>query len=96
MNAGGAKVKMRAVQVGTVSAIEQRPNGQAVLHLSIDPPTELPLIPDNVGVDIASPTVFGAKLVELTPPEHPSAQPLRAGQVIDATNVTVEINTVFQ
>lgn len=96
MNAGGAKVKMRAVQVGTVSAIEQRPNGQAVLHLSIDP-TELPLIPANVGgVDIASPTVFGAKLVELTPPEHPSAQPLRAGQVIDATNVTVEINTVFQ
>ncbi|WP_396930961.1 MCE family protein [Mycolicibacterium sp.] len=94
MNAG-AKVKMRAVQVGTVSAIEQRPNGQAVLHLSIDP-TELPLIPANVGVDIASPTVFGAKLVELTPPEHPSAQPLRAGQVIDATNVTVEINTVFQ
>ena len=94
MNAG-AKVKMRAVQVGTVSAIEQRPNGQAVLHLSIDP-SELPQIPANVDVDIASPTVFGAKLVELTPPAHPSAQPLRAGQVIDATNVTVEINTVFQ
>lgn len=91
----GAKVKMRAVQVGTVSSIEQHPDGQAALHLSIDP-TQLPLIPGNVQVDIASPTVFGAKLVELTAPDHPSAQPLRSGQVIDATNVTVEINTVFQ
>ncbi|NTY62912.1 MCE family protein [Mycolicibacterium sphagni] len=91
----GAKVKMRAVQVGTVSSIDQGPNGQAVLHLSIDP-AQLPLIPGNVEVGIASPTVFGAKLVELTPPADPSAQPLRSGQVIDATNVTVEINTVFQ
>lgn len=91
----GAKVKMRAVQVGTVSSIDQNPNGQAVLHLSIDP-DQLSLIPGNVRVDIASPTVFGAKLVELTAPAEPSAQPLRSGQVIEATNVTVEINTVFQ
>ncbi|MBB3754458.1 virulence factor Mce-like protein [Mycolicibacterium sp. BK634] len=91
----GAKVKMRAVQVGTVSAIDQSPDGQAVLHLSIEP-DQLPLIPGNVRVDIASPTVFGAKLVELTPPTDPSAQSLRSGQVIEATNVTVEINTVFQ
>jgi virulence factor Mce-like protein len=91
----GAKVKMRAVQVGTVSSIDQNPNGQAVLHLSIDP-DQLSLIPGNVQVDIASPTVFGAKLVELTAPAEPSAQPLRSGQVIEAANVTVEINTVFQ
>ncbi|SBS75353.1 Virulence factor Mce family protein [uncultured Mycobacterium sp.] len=91
----GAKVKMRSVQVGTVSSIDQGPNGQAVLHLSIDP-AQLPLIPGNVQVGIASPTVFGAKLVELTAPADPSAQPLRSGQVIDVTNVTVEINTVFQ
>lgn len=91
----GAKVKLRAVEVGTVSSIDQSPNGQAVLHLSIDP-AQLSSIPGNVGVDISSPTVFGAKLVELTAPEHPAAQPLRSGQVIDATNVTVEINTVFQ
>ena len=91
----GAKVKMRAVQVGTVSSIDQDPNGQAVLHLSIYP-DQLPLIPGNVQVGIASPTVFGAKLVELTPPADPSAQPLRSGQILDATSVTVEINTVFQ
>jgi len=91
----GAKVKMRAVQVGTVSSIEQNPNGQAVLHLSIDP-AQLSLIPGNVRVGIASPTVFGAKLVELAAPDKPSTTPLRSGQVIEATNVTVEINTVFQ
>ncbi|GAY19423.1 MCE family protein [Mycobacterium sp. shizuoka-1] len=91
----GAKVKMRAVQVGTVSSIDQSPNGQAVLHLSIDP-AQVRLIPANVRVDIASPTVFGAKMVELSAPDDPSAQPLRSGQVIEASNVTVEINTVFQ
>ena len=91
----GAKVKMRAIQVGTVSAIDQTPNGQAVLHLSMDP-AQLHLIPSNVTVDIASPTVFGAKLVQLTPPEQPSPEPVRAGQVIDAGKVTVEINTVFE
>lgn len=91
----GAKVKMRAVQVGTVASIDQDPNGQAVLHLSIDP-EQLSLIPGNVQVDITSPTVFGAKLVELTAPAQPSAQPLRSGQVIEAADVTVEINTVFQ
>jgi phospholipid/cholesterol/gamma-HCH transport system substrate-binding protein len=32
-----AKVKMRGVQVGKVDAIESRPNGQAVLHLAMDP-----------------------------------------------------------
>ena len=32
-----AKVKMRGVQVGKVSAIEDRPDGTAVLHLAMDP-----------------------------------------------------------
>jgi len=91
----GAKVTMRAIRVGTVTAIDQSPNGQAVLHLSMDP-AQLHLIPSNVTVDIASTTVFGAKLVQLSSPEQPSPQPMHAGQVIDAGNVTVEINTVFQ
>jgi phospholipid/cholesterol/gamma-HCH transport system substrate-binding protein len=47
-------------------------------------------------VDIASTTVFGAKFIELVPPAEPSAQPLRAGQVLEGKHVTVEINTVFQ
>ena len=54
------------------------------------------LIPQNVLVDIAAPTVFGAKFVQLVPPAEWSAESLQAGQVIDAQHVTVEINTVFE
>jgi virulence factor Mce-like protein len=90
-----AKVKMRGVQVGKVSSIEFRPDGQAALHLAMNP-SQLHLIPSNVGVDITSSTVFGAKFVQLDPPPEPSPQKLHAGQVIQGRHVTVEINTVFQ
>jgi phospholipid/cholesterol/gamma-HCH transport system substrate-binding protein len=90
-----AKVKMRGVQVGKVDSIEARPNGQAVLHLAMYP-SDIHLIPSNVLVDLTSPTVFGAKFVELVPPADPSTQPLHAGQVLDSQHVTVEINTVFK
>ncbi|MDT5206647.1 MAG: phospholipid/cholesterol/gamma-HCH transport system substrate-binding protein, partial [Mycobacterium sp.] len=55
MNAD-AKVKMHGVQVGRVASIESRPNGQAALHLAMDP-SEMHLIPANVLVDLTSPTV---------------------------------------
>jgi virulence factor Mce-like protein len=90
-----AKVKMRGVQVGKVASIESRPNGQAVLHLAMYP-SEMHLIPANVLVDLTSPTVFGAKFVELVAPAEPSAQSLHAGQVLDSQHVTVEVNTVFK
>jgi len=90
-----AKVKMRGVEVGKVDTIDVRPDGKAVLHLAMYP-AQMHLIPSNVLVDIASATVFGAKFVELVPPDEPSPQPLRAGQVLDGKHVTVEINTVFQ
>ena len=89
-----ARVTMRGVEVGKVDSIEARPDGVAALHLAMDP-AQLHLIPGNVGVEIAAPTVFGAKYVQLTPPDKPSPQPLRAGQVLDARHVTVEVNTIF-
>jgi virulence factor Mce-like protein len=90
-----AKVKMLGVQVGKVASIEERADGQAAIHLAIDP-SQLPLIPANVLVDITSSTVFGAKYIQLVPPAAPSAQSLRAGQIVDAGHVMVEINTVFE
>lgn len=90
----GAKVEMRGVQVGRVDAIESKPDGRAVLHLAMQP-SQLHLIPGNVLVDITSPTVFGAKYVNLVPPAEPSAHALRANQVLDSQHVTVEINTIF-
>jgi virulence factor Mce-like protein len=90
-----AKVKLLGVQVGKVESIEQQADGQAALHLSIDS-SQLGLIPDNVLVDIASSTVFGAKFVQLVLPRDPSAATIRPGQVLAAERVTVEINTIFE
>lgn len=90
-----AKVKMHGVEVGKVAAIEALPDGRAELKLEINP-GQLKLIPSNVTADIASSTVFGAKFVELLPPENPSAARMYAGQVLEGQHVTVEINTVFQ
>ncbi len=90
-----AKVKMRDVQVGTVASITDTGDGRAALTLALEP-SKVNLIPGNVGVTIASSTVFGAKFVELDPPAKPSADSLRAGQVLQSNHVTVEINTVFE
>ncbi len=90
-----AKVQMQGVQVGKVSSIDERPDGQAAIHLAMDP-SQLDLIPSNVLVEIAASTVFGAKFVQLVPPADPSPTPMHAGQVLDARHVTVEINTVFE
>jgi phospholipid/cholesterol/gamma-HCH transport system substrate-binding protein len=90
-----AKVKMRGVQVGKVESIEERPDGQAAIHLAMDP-SQLHFIPANVLVEIAAPTVFGAKFVQLVPPADPSPQRMHSGQVLDAKSVTVETNTLFE
>jgi phospholipid/cholesterol/gamma-HCH transport system substrate-binding protein len=90
-----AKVQIRGVQVGKVASIDDLPNGGAALHLAMDP-SRLSAIPANALVDIASTTVFGAKYVQFVFPDNPSQESLRAGQVIDAQHVMVEVNTVFE
>lgn len=90
-----AKVKLHGAEVGRVSAIDALPDGQAALRLAMDP-AALQLIPSNVVVDIASTTVFGAKFVQLVDPPQPSPHNIAEGAVIQADQVTVEINTVFE
>ena len=90
-----AKVKLLGVAVGRVASIEELPDGRAAIHLELDP-DRLGEIPENVAVDIASPTVFGAKSVNLVPPDNPSPHPLQPGQVLQSDHVTVEFNTVFE
>src|SRR4029077_19814836 len=89
-----AKVKLRGVQVGGVSAI---PGGRepVVLKLQIDP-DQIQYIPANVDAQIRATTVFGAKFVDLVYPDNPSAQRLAAGQVLKSRNVSTEVNTVFE
>lgn len=90
-----AKVKLHGAEVGRVSAIDTLPDGRAALRLAMNPEA-LQLIPSNILVDIASTTVFGAKYIRLIDPADPSSDSIRAGAVIDAGHVTVEINTVFE
>ncbi|WP_067670219.1 MCE family protein [Nocardia miyunensis] len=89
-----AKVKMRGVDIGTVKQITFTGDG-ARLKLAINP-DQLKLVPSNAGVDISSTTVFGAKYVNFTAPQHPSSESLRPGQTVDARHVTVEFNTLFE
>jgi virulence factor Mce-like protein len=91
----GAKVKLHGAQVGSVASIRDLPDGQAAIQLALEP-ARMQLIPANVLVNIVATTAFGAKFIQLIPPESPSPQRLRAGQVLDAGRVTVEINSVFQ
>ncbi|MFI9505976.1 MCE family protein [Nocardia sp. NPDC052566] len=89
-----AKVKVRGVEIGRVSSVEHSANG-ARLKLALDP-DKMKLVPANVGVDIKSTTVFGAKYVNFIVPDQPSPERLRAGATLTASSVTVEFNTLFQ
>ncbi len=90
----GAKVKMRGVEVGRVSAVDLS-GSEALITLALEP-DKLTLIPANSGVEIKSTTVFGAKFVSFIPPATPSPQHLAGGANVASQNVTVEFNTVFQ
>ncbi|WP_123025431.1 MCE family protein [Mycolicibacterium stellerae] len=89
-----ARVKLRGVQVGRVSAIKGGSQPVA-LTLEIDA-DKIKYIPANVEAQIRATTVFGAKFVDLVYPSDPSSQRLAAGQVLKSRNVTVEANTTFQ
>lgn len=89
-----AKVELRGVQVGRVAGISLT-GDRALLRLAIDA-DRMPAIPANVGADIRSTTIFGAKYVNFTVPQQPSPQELRAGTTVPARAVTVEFDTLFQ
>ena len=89
-----AKVKLRGVQVGRVSAITGG-REPVQLHLEIYP-DQVKYIPENIEAQIRATTIFGAKFVDLVYPADPSPERLAAGQVLTSRNVTTEVNTVFQ
>ena len=89
-----AKVKYRGIQIGRVKNIEYAGN-EAKLTLAIDS-NQLPYVPSNAKVRIAGTTVFGAKGVEFLPPESPAASSLRPGAQVQAGDVQLEVNTLFQ
>jgi phospholipid/cholesterol/gamma-HCH transport system substrate-binding protein len=93
MEAGG-KVKMRGVEVGRVAEIN---GGSSPVRLKLEIyPDQIRFIPANVGAEIRATTAFGAKFVDLIPPDDPTPNRLRTGEVIQSRNVSTEVNTVFQ
>lgn len=90
----GAKVKLRGVPVGRVGDVKAGIN-QVSLKLEIEP-GQLQQIPANVGAEIRATTAFGAKYVNLLYPDQPSSRRLAAGDVLQTSNVSTEVNTVFQ
>src|SRR5437660_564892 len=90
----GGKVKYRGIQIGRVTKINYS-GDQAQLTLAIDS-SELHFIPANAAVHIASNTIFGAKSVEFIPPQSPSANSVRPGAHVQASAVSLEVNTLFQ
>jgi phospholipid/cholesterol/gamma-HCH transport system substrate-binding protein len=93
----GSKVTYNGVEIGKVASISEIQRGgapAAKFELEIAP-RYMSLIPANVEAAIRSTTVFGGKYVALSSPENPG-KPISSADVIDATSVSTEINTVFQ
>ena len=89
-----AKVRSRGVEIGNVTDIQQEFDG-ATLQIEVDP-AALEAIPANSQVTIGSNTVFGAKSVDFQPPSGPATAPLAEGAVVETSNVTSEVNTLFE
>jgi phospholipid/cholesterol/gamma-HCH transport system substrate-binding protein len=56
----------------------------------------VPTIPANVRADIKASGVFGNKYVALSTPEDPNPARITSADVIDASTVTIEFNTLFE
>ncbi|OBA84418.1 MCE-family protein [Mycobacterium sp. 1164966.3] len=90
----GAKVKYRGIQVGKVEDVSYS-GDQARLKLAINS-DQLGFIPSNATVHIAGNTIFGAKSVEFRVPDNPSKKALRPDSLVQAKDVQLEVNTLFQ
>ena len=75
-----SKVMLNGVQVGTVVGLNRSLNPTSI-KLEIDA-DQAKYIPANVGAQIRSTTVFGAKYVDLIYPANPTKQRISAGAVL--------------
>ena len=94
----GSKVTYNGVEIGRVSRIgliDVDGTQKAKLTLDVDP-DYLRFIPTNVDAQIRATTVFGNKYVSFSSPENPAPQRISSRDVIDASAVTTEFNTLFE
>ena len=88
-----ADVKIRGVIVGEVRDIETQGDG-ARLDLAIQP-DQTDSIPANATARILPKTLFGEKFVALQIPAEPSDEAISAGDVIEQTEVAIEVEKVL-
>ena len=90
-----ADVKLRGLLVGEVRSVSSHGNG-ATISLALDP-SKVRLIPKNVEAQLLPKTLFGEKFVSLVLPQSPSADHLRAGDVIpqDRSGTALETERVL-
>jgi phospholipid/cholesterol/gamma-HCH transport system substrate-binding protein len=109
--ASGAPIKLRGVEIGRVGRIDSDlgagdGGGQVSIELEIDA-DKVDRVPADVTAQIVPPTAFGAKYVQLTPPADGDGagaggggggggERIRAGAVIPADRVTVEVDEAFE
>lgn len=90
-----AKVRYRGVEIGRVASVESE-GDRARINLEVDP-ASIGTLPADAVVEIRSNTVFGAKGVNFLPgPSGTSGPTMSAGDSVDASRVTTEVNTLFQ
>ncbi len=90
-----AEVRMRGVTVGEVNSIST--NGRfATLSLALQP-SQVTHIPSNVTARLLPKSLFGERFLALEPPSKPTAQRIKAGDVItrDRSSSAVQIERVF-
>jgi len=91
----GARVRMSGVAVGEVRDTELQEDGRVKVTVAIDS-DKADLVPADAVASIRGTTVFGAKFVDLrTPEKRTSGEAIGDGDVIEASDVTVEVNDVF-
>ena len=94
----GSKVTYNGVVIGKVAGVDYVDVGgsaKAKLTLNVDP-RYIEFIPRNVVADVRATTVFGNKYISFSSPKDPSPQRITSQDVIDASSVTTEFNTLFE
>ncbi|WP_182378820.1 MCE family protein [Nocardioides sp. WS12] len=92
--ASGAPIKLRGVEIGRVAEIHTD-GSKVTIDLEIDS-DKVDQVPADVTAQIVPPTAFGAKYVQLTPPTPDTGETIKAGAVIPADRVTVEVDEAFE
>ncbi len=94
----GSKVTFNGVVIGRVLNVSSgERDGKNIARVTLDvDPHYLAFIPANVHADIKATTVFGNKYVALSTPKNPVSARLTSSDVITASSVTTEFNTLFE